>query len=510
MIHSIKPIRPHYWLYAFILVHIFLWTLAPVLVRHTLPLDAMEGTVWGHSLQWGYDKNPFLNAWLTALLLLIGGQSGWAIYLGSQISVGISFWAIWKLASRMLTKLPALIAVLLLEGIQYYNFHAIDFNDNTLELSLWALTMLYFYEALRDRNRAAWLLTGFFAGLSMMAKYYSVMLLIPMMLFLVSNQETRIEFKKPNLYLGLLVFLTVIAPHLIWLCSNQFITVNYAVNRVSTTPTLLNHISYASDFAWQQIEAFIPCVILLLILILKQKPALTRTPSLSNFDKRFLLYLGLGPMLLTVLLSALLGLKLRAGWGQPLLSLWTILLVSFIQLNITRRRFYAFITAIFSLLGVMIIGYCISLIHANSPSSANFPGKHIARTLTEEWHTRYGTPLRYVAGPRWLAGNIAFYSKDHPVVYIDLDNKISPWINEKELIKSGAIFIWNKDLTLAEEKQKRFNHLEVSYTMQFAWLRNKKMAPVEIQVAFLPPVGATGGRPDAPPILNSSHHSPAS
>ena len=43
----------------------------------------------------------------------------------------------------------ALISVLLLEGIQYYNFHAIDFNDNTLELGLVGLTIYFFYQALR-------------------------------------------------------------------------------------------------------------------------------------------------------------------------------------------------------------------------------------------------------------------------------------------------------------------------------------------------------------------------
>ena len=49
----------------------------------------------------------------------------------------------------MLPKSYALIALLLLEGIQYFNFHAIDFNDNTLELGLWGLTIYFFYQALR-------------------------------------------------------------------------------------------------------------------------------------------------------------------------------------------------------------------------------------------------------------------------------------------------------------------------------------------------------------------------
>src|SRR5580658_2023883 len=120
------------WLYVFIAVHLVIWTLVPAMVRYNLPLDAIEGTLWGHQLEWGYDKNPFLNAWLTALAVRLDGQSGWMIYLFSQLSVVICFWAVWQLAKKMVSPVYALIAVMLLEGVQYYHFHAIDFNDNTL------------------------------------------------------------------------------------------------------------------------------------------------------------------------------------------------------------------------------------------------------------------------------------------------------------------------------------------------------------------------------------------
>ncbi len=46
-----------------------------------LPKDTIEGAAWGYSLEWGYDKNPFLNAWLTRLVTLWGKHADWAIYL---------------------------------------------------------------------------------------------------------------------------------------------------------------------------------------------------------------------------------------------------------------------------------------------------------------------------------------------------------------------------------------------------------------------------------------------
>ena len=201
MINSLlKNSRTSYWLIAFIFLHVTLWTLAPALTRFTLPMDSMEGALWGRQLEWGYDKNPFMNGWLTALALKIDGHTGWVIYLFSQLSVAICFWAIWQLGKKIVPPLYALIAVLLLEGMQYYNFHAIDFNDNTLELAIWALTALFFYQALVANKIRDWLLTGFFAGLGMMTKYYIAVLLLPMVLLLITTPEGQRQFKKPGLY----------------------------------------------------------------------------------------------------------------------------------------------------------------------------------------------------------------------------------------------------------------------------------------------------------------------
>src|SRR5688572_20552813 len=99
---TIKTVRTDRWFYALVFIHILAWTLVPWWARYTLPMDSMEGATWGHQLQWGYDKNPFMNGWLTALAVKISGQSGGAVYLFSQLSVAVCFWAIWKLSKKML------------------------------------------------------------------------------------------------------------------------------------------------------------------------------------------------------------------------------------------------------------------------------------------------------------------------------------------------------------------------------------------------------------------------
>jgi 4-amino-4-deoxy-L-arabinose transferase-like glycosyltransferase len=479
------------WLYLFIFIHVTVWTFTPFLTRYTLPMDAMEGTIWGRQFELGYDKNPFLNGWLTAIAVQLGGTSGWTVYLFSQLSVAICFWAIWELGKKMLPPIYALLAVLLLEGIQYYNVHAIDFNDNTLELGLWALTALFFYQALCKQSWRDWIFTGVFAGLGMMTKYYTAMLLLPMALLLIINPECRQNFKKPQTYAGLLVFVAIITPHVVWLFFHDFVTVHYALERVSSEPSWLNHFNYSALFAWQQLEAFAPPILLALLLLIGKRPFLSNPRvQISPFNKQFLFYVGVGPFLLTVLLSAITGIRLRAGWGEPLLSLWGIILIAWLQPRITPRRFYRFAAFFLTLLGITLISYATALIRADEPSSANFPGRVIATAMTDEWHQTYHTKLPFVAGSRWLAGNIAFYSADKPAVYINWDEKLSPWIDENKLKNSGAIFVWEvseDNQAQPAEIKARFKNLGAIQIKHFSWLRNLQSKPVEISVAFLPP-----------------------
>src|SRR5476649_291851 len=144
-------------------------------MRYALPHDTIEGAMWGQHLEWGYDKNPWMNAWLTRLGWELGGTSGIGIYFISSIFVGISFWAVWKLAQKMVNPTQALLSVLILEGCIDYTLVPQGFNDNVIELGLWPLMFLFFYNAIQDQKIKDWIWLGIIAGLAMMAKYYTAM-----------------------------------------------------------------------------------------------------------------------------------------------------------------------------------------------------------------------------------------------------------------------------------------------------------------------------------------------
>ena len=493
-----KPFSATQWVSLFIAVHLVCWTLLPALIRYNLPLDAIEGTIWGHQLEWGYDKNPYMNAWLTALASQLGGASGWTIYLFSQLSVIVCFWAVYRLGSDILGPIYALIGTLMLEGVQYFNFHSIDFNDNTLELGLWGATIYCFYRAMKCQPHTAsatflWIFVGIFAGLGMMAKYYTITLIASLCLFMLSSKDNRKQFATLSPYAGLLAFLIVTLPHVVWLFAHDFITVKYVFARASSMPHWTNHFFFPAQFAWQQMEVFLPALILFSVFFYRGKKGSTAI-QLSPFDRHFLLIVGFGPIALTLLLSLICGTNLRAGWGAPLLSLWGLALIALLHPRITPFKLYGFIVSVFALMAALLLGYFFSLTHSHTTTSANFPGQKLADTITQIWHDTYHRKLDYIAGSRWAGGNIAFYSPDHPAVFIEWSHEKAPWIDLNALKEKGGVFVWDitgKETLPAAVKQ-AFPQLQTATVMEFDWHRNQhRLEPAKIGMAILPPDAST-------------------
>lgn len=451
-------------------------------------MDALEGFVWGQSFHWGYDRNPWLNAVLTSLGVQVGGQSGWLIYLFSQFSVAICFWAVWRLGKKILTPAAALLAVFLLEGIQYYTLAAVDFNDNVLELGLWALTILNFYNAVKEQKLAAWVLTGVFAGLSLMAKYYAIMLFVPMLIWLCFSRANRRSFANYGFYVGLFVFFIIVIPHFIWLFQNGFSTLNYAVMRVEPTEYLQNSALY---FFVIQLANFILPFLLFAFLFYGKKTSVNVvevSQTATAFDKQFLALLGLCPFVLTVLVALVLHMRLHLMWGTPLLSLWGLILFAFIPVRITRTKFYSLVLIIFCLFFIILGAYAYGILRHGYNSSANYPGKEVSAYVIREWYLHHKNKPEYVVGDRYTAGNLAYFSKE--VLHVCIwDAKVQCQINPEELRRNGTIFVWDE----SSDKAFRPTFLGADFfrslprlSHSFLWDRNHLQSPIKLGVAFLP------------------------
>ena len=130
--------------YIFLTIHLILWTLIPSLTNNNLPLDTIEALAWGSNLDWGFNKHPPMSAFMVEIFYSIFGSNDWAYYLLSQIFIIFSFFVIFQFSKEILNnEILALISVLLLEGIYFYNFTTPEFNVNVCQIPFWVLTVYY-------------------------------------------------------------------------------------------------------------------------------------------------------------------------------------------------------------------------------------------------------------------------------------------------------------------------------------------------------------------------------
>lgn len=319
-----------FWI--FCICHVIAWTIGSTWCRGSVTHDTLEGIAWGYQWQLGYDKHPFITAWLVATATKIGGSVGWPVYLLSQLAVITTFTAVWQLAKQIFTPTLALISVLLLEGILYFNINSINLTPDTMQTPFWALLTLCFYQALKQQTLKPWLLTACCAALALMTKYAIVLLLLPMFIVCCSTSEGRKSFRNKNCYIALGVFLLLISPHVFWACKQNLTGIGYIQASISTDNA--NHIIYPLRYIASQLGVLAGLLLLAWPLYFAKRDPQLQT---NYFDKCFLIIIGLGPFVSTIILGIISGAKIIPRWSTPYFYLYGILLLLWLRPLIDRK-----------------------------------------------------------------------------------------------------------------------------------------------------------------------------
>ena len=393
----------------FLLSHFAIWVLVPSITNHNLPLDTIEALAWGSNLDWGFNKHPPLSAFAVEVFYQIFGSQDWAYYFLSQISVVTSFFVVWKFSEYFFqNKIYSLIAVLLLEGIYFYNYTTPEFNVYVCELAFWALTVYYCWKGFEKNDYASWLLFGFFSGLGVLSHYLFIYLLCALdvfFIYLIINK--KINFKCLISYVP---FLLVLLPHLIWLTENNYITITYALHRTGLSePNFLDHFIHPLIFLGKQIGILAPFFLMVLLLVAKLK---------TNFnfkDKKllFLLTINIIPIILMFLTSMLMGVKVRTMWMTPFYLFFGVLLIYIFQsqINLNKLKYFVSLFLILFIFSPFAYAY-ISI--TQTDKRTDYPGKEHAIEVQKRWDKKFESKINVVLGNEWLAGNLSYHLKSRP------------------------------------------------------------------------------------------------
>jgi len=437
--------RPRAAFGAFLALHFVVWTALPALLYANLPLDLIEALTYGREWQIGYDKLPPLPWWTVEIVHRIFGVDA-AYYALAEVVVILAFAAVWATARPLVGATGALVAVLIIDGMHYFQYTAVKFNHDVIQLPLWALAGFSYHAALKRGRIGYWLACGFAVGAALWAKYFVVVLAAPLALFLVFDRDARRALRGPGPWLAIVVAFIVMAPHLVWLLQTDFLPFAYASARAAPVRGWYDHLLHPAVFAAGQLLFILPALFIAAMLVWpRSKPA--AAPAADDFDRRIVTLLAFGPAAAMLALIAGSGRGAISMWGYPLwlfLGLW-IVLAARNTLDAARlRRVVGAWGAVFAALAIAFLAnYTVLPLIDHRYRAAFFPGDQLGAQLTQRFHDATGgNKLRYVIGSMWDGGNVAHYSPDQPEVLIDGLPRRAPWIDLADLRAKGALVVW--------------------------------------------------------------------
>jgi hypothetical protein len=431
---------------AFLALHAAVWTVLPALFFLNLPLDLIEALIYGREWQLGYDKLPPLPWWMAEATYRAFRVDA-SYYAMAQVAVLATFILVRATARPLVGPVGALVAVLIVDGLHYFNFTAPKFNHDVIQLPFWALAGFAYWAALRRGRMLHWVLLGLGVGLAFWAKYFVLVLAVPLALFTLFDRDARKTLATPGPWVAAAVALAVMSPHLAWLVRNDFLPIGYAEARAIPFRGALDYILKPPGFLVTQLGFLVPALLIAAPYLRRDVRAPEKDPASADaFDRRIVTLLAFGPALTVVLLSLLTGRGTVAMWGYPLwlfLGLWIVLHGRALE-RVTLMR-------IVFLWGVIFTGFAaaFAIHYAVVPRldqeryiAILFPGDRLGAELSRRYRAMTGKPLAYVIGAMWAGGNVSRYAPERPRVLIDGRPSRAPWIDLGDLRAHGAAVVW--------------------------------------------------------------------
>jgi 4-amino-4-deoxy-L-arabinose transferase-like glycosyltransferase len=480
---------------AILAIHLVVWTVMPMLVSRNLQLDLAEDLALGKEWQLGYWKHPPLPWWVADALYRATGQID-AVYLLGPFAAVLCLWGVYLLARDIVGPLQALIAVLALEGIHFYNFSVVKFAHDQMQLPFWAFTALFFHRALTRGRLADWGLAGACLAGAFWSKYAAVVLAVTLAAVLLIDPVARRAWRSAGPWLMAAVFAGVIAPNAWWLIDNGFMPLAYADARARVATHWYHYILYPLLWTESQLFFLLPAIALLALLYVGRKPArpAAAMSERAAFDRRYVTALALGPFAVTTLVAAVFGRLPVSIWGYPLWSFAPLAAVTWLGPVRDPRRLRWFAAGFLFAFAAFPLAYAAielfePFVHDRAKAT-QFPGAAVATAITTAWHDQYGTPLAYVCGTEFDANTLAVYSPDRPRVVVHCDPKLSPWIDLADVRRRGIAVVFDKvliDPATVDQWRATFGPFDLAPPLHMPRQTLRLVRPVEVTYGFVAP-----------------------
>jgi 4-amino-4-deoxy-L-arabinose transferase-like glycosyltransferase len=210
-------------IFAFFALYFLLQIILRIWISHGAELDEAEQLILSQQWRWGYGSQPPLYTWLLMSLSSIFGMGIITLATLKNLLLFTTYLFTY-LSAREITRnsnaaLVAMASLLLIPQIAWESQR--DLTHSVLVTCCSSVTFFVFLRLLKSEKLKYYLLFGFMAALGAMSKYNFFIFLAGLLLAALSTKRFRKVLLSPKILLSLLIFLSLLSPHLTWTLNHQ-------------------------------------------------------------------------------------------------------------------------------------------------------------------------------------------------------------------------------------------------------------------------------------------------
>jgi 4-amino-4-deoxy-L-arabinose transferase-like glycosyltransferase len=493
----IDPVRGERTMLGLLAGYAAAWSLYGVIAKSSqdLHFDIGEMFAWSHQIDLSAPTHPPLGAWLTRAWFAVMPRQDWAFYLFGILLATIALWIAWRLAGRYLTPEKRVLGLALLSLLPFYNFHALKYNASSVLTPFWATTTWWFLLSFETRGAGFAALAGLAAGAAMLGKYWSIFLLAGLGLATLSDPRRTAYFRSPAPWLTIAAGTAVLAPHVLWIATHGFTTVDFAFTSHATT---LMHAAAGSLYFLASVLGYIAVpTVLGALATLPSLAAVKDTlwPAAAGTEsvvRRTILIAFAAPLFLAALAAIAARADLDPLWSMSAMTLLPVVLLAspLIHVNRTAAVHILALAVIFPLLLLAASPVIALVIHRQGVTNYASHYRLIAQAVEQAWRGATDKPLRIVGGNRPVVDGSNFYFAEPPATFVVTEPMRTPWVDQARIAREGIAIVCPRAEPSCLRELDAFVTRYGGKTEDVALARRffgSSDTPVDYRIAIIPP-----------------------
>jgi 4-amino-4-deoxy-L-arabinose transferase-like glycosyltransferase len=197
-----------------------------------LGVDEAHYVLYANFLDWSYVDHPPLVGWVHAPFYYIFGTNEFLARLPAILIFAVASYCAYIFILRITSSISiALLAVLALNCSFMLNALGLMLLPDSLLLLLIFPLIFIAEKIVREKNPSDFILLGIVLGLMGLAKYTSILLVPPLIIYFLLKKRYDIIF-SPYMFLAALIALLFISPVIYWNINHDFISFRYQGSHV--------------------------------------------------------------------------------------------------------------------------------------------------------------------------------------------------------------------------------------------------------------------------------------